>query len=268
MFSLSNRSRYALAWRGHQLDRGVVLGISAALLLICCAVLLGGHAFRFFDLPSVLIVVGGACCATTANFAFYDLRLTWRAFKEILTQKAYHPIERMQYLVGVAQVVKRNGLLVLEQEAARSDDPFLKLALQVALDGQNLEDNRRILETEMRTAYDRGMRAVQVLETLATYAPAMGLIGTLIGLIQMLAVLNDPSQIGAAMATALVATFYGAILANLVFLPLAGRIRNRNEEEAMVKALTLEGTLSISRQESPVIVEQKLQGFLPMARNG
>jgi len=250
----------------YELDQGVVFGVSSALLLIGAAVLFGGHILTFLDPLGILIVVGGTFGATFANFSLYDLKHARQAFTTVFFTKLYHPIERIQYMVSLAHLIKKNGLLVLEQEATMVDDQFLRLALELTVDSQPQADVKRVLETEMRITQEKAMRAVQVFETLATYAPAMGLIGTLIGLIHMLGTLNDPTKVGPAMALALVATFYGALLSNIVFLPIAGRLRNRSEEEIMVKAITLEGVLSLSKQESPIIVEQRLQGFLPLAQ--
>ena len=154
---------------------------------------------------------------------------------------------------------------MLEHEATAADDQFLKFAVEMTADGQTPDEVRRILETEMRISNDRAFRSVHVFETMGNYAPALGLIGTVIGLIEMLKVLDNPASIGPAMATALVTTFYGAVLANLVFLPIAGKLRNRSEEEAVVKAITVEGIISVGNEENPMLLEQRLQSFLPAA---
>jgi chemotaxis protein MotA len=142
------------------------------------------------------------------------------------------------------------------------------MGLEISADGQPAEDIKRILETELITSNERAGRVVQVFQTLGQFAPAMGLIGTLVGLIQMLAVLDKPGSIGPAMSIALLTTLYGAVLANLVFIPIAGKLRNRCAEEALVKALTIEGVLSLGRQESAIVVEQRLRSYLPLAPQG
>jgi len=249
-------------------DRSVAIGVGMALFLIALAILAGGKALNFIDPISLLMVLGGTCGATLASYSFYDLRHCWHALRNTFEVPNFHPIERISYMLSLAQVAKRHGLLSLEREAQETSDPFLRLAMELAVDSQQHQDVRRILETEMRIANDRSLRAVQVLEALGNFAPAMGLIGTLIGLIQMLGSLSDPSSVGPAMALALITTFYGALFSNVVFLPLAGRLRNRTEEANVVKFITIEGILSIARQESPVLLEQKLQSFIPLAANG
>jgi len=255
---------YQVAGVAPERDRGVALGVFIAVALVGAGVAFGGNALNFINLPSFLIVLGGTLGATLANFSLSDLRHAWNAFQGVLFTRIYRPLERIEYLVSLSQVAKKEGLLVLEEESRRVDDPFLKLALDITVDGQKAADVKRILETETHNSFDRSMRAVQVFETMGNYAPAMGLIGTLIGLIQMLSSLQDVARVGPAMALALVTTFYGAMLANIIFLPVAGKIRNRSEETAVVKALTMEGVLSIAQQESHLVLEQRLQSFLPM----
>lgn len=246
-------------------DRGLLAGVALSAGLILLAILFGGAGSNFFSITSLLIVLGGTFGAGLIHFSPYDIRHAWGAFKTILYHQDHHPMERISFLVALSKAVRRDGLLVLEQTATQVSDPFLRTALELTVDTQEAPDIRRILETEMRTSQDRAWRAIQVFETLGTYAPAMGLIGTLVGLIQMLGRLEDPATVGPAMAVALITTLYGAILANLVFLPIAGKLRNRADEESMVKAITLEGALSLSKQENPMVVEQRLQSFIPLA---
>lgn len=264
---MNTRVASGLLLEDREIDRTVVLGIGMALALIALAVALGGEILRFFDPLSLMIVLGGSLGATLTSFSVHDLGYAWQSFRSVFFTKVFYPLERANYLIELAQAVKRNGLLVLDEEANRVEDPFLRLALQITVDGQSQEDTKRILENEMRTSQEKAYRAVQVFETLASYAPAMGLIGTLIGLIQMMGTLNDPERVGPAMALALVATLYGAMLANLVFMPVAGKLKNRSEEALLVKNITLEGVLSLAKQENALILEQKLLSFLPLIAN-
>jgi len=144
----------------------------------------------------------------------------------------------------------------------------MRKAMEITSDGQDASTIKRILETEMRASHQRATRAVQVFQTMGTFAPALGLIGTLIGLIQMLGALGDPSSVGPAMAVALTGTFYGAVLANLLFLPIAGKIKMQEEEDLLVKAITVEAMVSLSRQEGSIVMEQRLQSFLPIDPRG
>lgn len=245
-------------------DRAVLSGLALSFLLIGAGIFISGHGWNFIDPTALLIVFGGTFGVTLIHFPVYDLQQSWQAFQGVLFFKLYHPMERIDYLVDLAQKVRRDGLLALESEAQRVDDPFLKRAMELTVDGQQDQDVKRVLETEMRASNDRASRAIQVFQTMGTTAPALGLIGTLIGLIQMLSSLENPATVGPAMSVALVTTLYGAILANLVFLPTAGKLKNRNDEESLVKAITLEGVLAIGRQENPMVVEQRLQSYLPL----
>ena len=259
---------FDLRWNGDQqeLDRGVAGGLLLCVVLLGAGIICGGTVGNFISPASFLVVIGGTVGAALVNYSLYDLRHAWSAFREILFTRDYHPIERIRYLVRLASLVRRDGLLVLEREARNSrDDSFLRTALQLTVDAQEGPEIRRILETELRASIEKSSRAVQVFEAMGNYSPAMGLIGTLIGLINMLGALENPATVGPAMALALTTTLYGAVLANMIFLPVAGKLKNRCEEDAVVKAITIEGVLSLGKQENAIVVEQRLQSFLPLA---
>lgn len=158
---------------------------------------------------------------------------------------------------------RKEGLLALEGEINGTRDGFFAKGLQLVVDGVAPESIEEILNTEIDSLRDRHRQGAEIFTSMGTFAPAMGLIGTLIGLVQMLANMSDPSTIGPAMAVALITTFYGAILANVVFLPIAGKLRLRSTEEVQVREIVAEGILSISNGVNPRIVEQRLQAYLP-----
>ncbi len=247
-----------------EIDRGIIAGLVISFVLIGIGIIVSGRGLMFLDPAAIMIVFGGTIGATLVHFSPSDLRYALVELQSALFTKNSHPNERIVALVEYAQALKRNGPLVLEREAQTATDRFLKKALELAVDGQSEADIRYMLETEIRTFNERSWRAVQVFQTMGNYAPAMGLIGTLIGLIQMLGTLENPSTVGPAMAVALVTTFYGAILANLFFLPIAGKIKNRSEEEAVVKAITVEGAVSLRKEENSIVLEQRLQSFIPL----
>ncbi len=249
---------------GREWDRSVVFGAVLCLAVIVVGIFLAGNAMRFISPVGLLIVLGGTVAATMVHFSFYDLAQSREALIGVFFAKSNHAFDRIARFVSLAHSVRHNGLLTLEKEARYTKDSFLRKALEIAVDGQSPEELRRILETEIRAGNDQAGRAVQVFTTMGTYAPAMGLIGTLIGLMSMLGSLDNPATIGPAMAVALTTTLYGAILANLLFLPVAGKIRNRLEEELVVKLLTIEGVISLSKKENPIVIEQRLQSFLPL----
>jgi len=164
--------------------------------------------------------------------------------------------------------VKQQGILVLEEEAQSESDDFLRLGMMLVADGRTIDDTKRILRTEMDSSREREWRSVQVWETMGNFAPAMGLIGTLLGLIQMLGAMNDVANMSAAMAMALVATLYGSVGANLFFFPIAGKLRIISQEREICKSVTLEGLISISRLENPIMLEQRLQSFDSITMHG
>ncbi len=260
--ALGDRVGFNYLWS--QVDRSVVGGIIISSFLVLTGVLAAGNITSFFDLGSIFIVVGGTFGATLVHYSLFDLRKAYAAFKEILVVKDNDPIERIVYLVELAKIVRREGTLVLENEAESEQDSFLAKGLTIVADGQSSEEIKRVLENELRSSLEGQKRAIQVFNTLGSFAPSFGFIGTLIGLVALLKSLNNPSTVGPAMAIALITTLYGALLANLVFLPIAGKLRVRGEEELLVKQITIEAMLCLSRQENPLIVEQRLQSFLPI----
>lgn len=257
---LSNPQLYL---EDRQIDRGVVRGLGLSFLLLFVAIAASGQMLNFFNVPAILVVFGGTLGASLVNYSAAELSLAWESLMIALMSPPPEPMERIRYLVKIGHAAKQGGILVLEPEAERAGDEFLRKAFEITVDGQPAEEIRRMLETEAITSNDRAMRLVQILQTMGQFAPAMGLIGTLVGLIEMLGALDKPSAIAPAMAVSLVTTLYGAVLANLVLLPLAGKIKNRNADAALVKALTIEGVLAIGRQESPIVIEQRLRSFLP-----
>ena len=248
-----------------KLDRGVLYGFSLSAILILGGILLsGGDLLRFINIGSLLIVGGGTVGATLVHFTPADFTHAFQTARDALFGKKDDFAARIRYFVRLSHSVRSQGRIgALEAEASRVNDPFLQFALELSADGQPVADIRRILETEMRIANERALKAVQVFETMGNFAPALGLIGTIIGLIQMLGALDNPKNVGPAMATALITTLYGAISSNIILIPLAGKLRNRAEEEAMKKTITIEGVISVGNEENPMLVEQRLQSFKP-----
>ena len=153
--------------------------------------------------------------------------------------------------------------MALESKINEMNDEFMKKGMQLSVDGLEPGAIKEILETEIDAIQERHKLGAEIFTTLGTFAPALGMIGTLIGLVQMLQTMSDPSTIGPAMAVALLTTFYGAIMANILFLPIAGKLRNRSSEEVMLKDLITEGVISIAKGENPRVIEQKLNAYLP-----
>ena len=267
---------YGSAWDSRQLsfddapqiDKSVIVGICASCALVMLGAIIGGNPLRFLSPSGFLLVIGGTIASTVVQFSTRDIQNALEAARGVLFLRNESTADRIAYLVQLSRRVKEDGVLILEQEAASTHDSFLRLGLEVTVDGQKPEDLKNILHNEMRTSNDRAWRSVHVWETMGNFAPAMGLIGTLIGLIQMLGALQDASTVGPSMSLALVATLYGAISANLFFFPISGKLRLVAGERAQIKDVTLEALMSLAASESPVILEQRLQSFSSLAVNG
>ncbi|HEY8416771.1 MAG TPA: flagellar motor protein [Limnochordales bacterium] len=248
------------------MDVTSVLGIFIGVAAMLWAILDEGDWRLFWDLPSVYITVGGTIAATLISVPREQIRalprLLWIAFVE-QRQTAEQVIPLM---VHFAEKARREGLLAMEEEAESLDDPFLRKGIQLAVDGVDPEVVRNVLETEIDFVAERHAAGQRLFQTMGNFSPAFGMIGTLIGLIRMLANLTDPDQIGSGLAVALITTFYGAILANLVFLPIANKLQAKSAHELLVKALIVEGILAIQAGDNPRIVEEKLQAFLSRSR--
>jgi chemotaxis protein MotA len=174
----------------------------------------------------------------------------------------FHPTEMIQVLVRFAEKARREGLLALEDELASVDNAFVKKGMQLVIDGTDAELVRSILETELNFIQERHHKGAAILEAAGGYAPTMGIIGTVMGLVNVLGNLSNAESLGPAIATAFIATLYGIGLANLMFLPLAGKLKNRSANEVLVYEVALEGILSVQSGDNPRIVEEKLKAFL------
>ncbi|MDH7576756.1 MAG: MotA/TolQ/ExbB proton channel family protein [Bacillota bacterium] len=244
------------------MDFATALGLFSGLFLLIWAIKLGGSVGTFWNPPSVMIVLGGTLASTLINYPLKKVIGVTRVLKNAFFTKVKDPTEIIRILVGFAEKARREGLLALEVEAESIDDKFLQKGIQLVVDGTDPELVRSILETDLTFLEDRHKAGQAIFETMGLLAPAFGMIGTLIGLIQMLGVLDKPEQIGPGMATALITTFYGALLANLIFNPIAGKLRVRTSEEMLLREVMIEGILSIQAGENPRIVEEKMKVFL------
>ncbi len=244
------------------MDIATVVGIIAGFGLIFISIILGGSLDTFINVPAIVIVVGGTISATLINYPLSDLIGILGPIRNAFINQDVNPQGLIKTLGEFAIIARREGILALETHANEADDEFLGKSIQLAIDGTAPELIRDILTTEVAFMEDRHSRGQAILGAMGTSAPAFGMIGTLIGLVQMLAGMEDPSQIGLGMAVALLTTLYGAILANVVFIPTAGKLKVRTAAELLVKEITIEGILSIQSGDNPRVVEQKLKAFI------
>ena len=244
-------------------DAGIIIGGLAAIILLCVASGFSSGGSNFFHIPSLLLVLGGTIAATVMQFPWSEVVQASKSMLSTLQKTEYNPVARIRYFVKLSQIVKTKGILFLEEESRYQNDNFLRKGFLLVADNSPADLIHRVLETEHKSILDHTNRSIQVIECMGAYSPALGLIGTLIGLIQMLSSLKDPAVVGPAMALALVTTFYGAILANLVFIPIAGKLRGHMEKSFLMRQLAIEGILGLSRLDNSLVVEQKLMSYLP-----
>ncbi len=245
------------------MDIATIVGIISAFGLVLAAIAMGGGIILFVNFPSLMIVVGGTMGATMIAYPLKEVLSVISVVKNVFFSKLSSTKRLIAEFVEFSNKARREGILSLESEIKQVSEEFLKKGIQLSIDGLEPQSIREILETEISFIQGRHRLGAEIFTTMGTYAPALGMIGTLIGLVQMLQTMDDPSSIGPAMAVALLTTFYGSVMANIVCLPIAGKLKTRSSQEVLIKELTIEGVLCLSNGENPRIVEAKLLGFLP-----
>ncbi|MDQ6989828.1 MAG: MotA/TolQ/ExbB proton channel family protein [Mariprofundaceae bacterium] len=242
------------------MDIATLIGLVVAFGLVLFAI--GDAVAGFIDINSIAIVVGG----TTGVFLVaYPLANALGVIKISLKTVLTKPIagsDIVSQMVELAQVVRKDGILALESKVKDIDHSFMSKGLQMAIDGQEPSEIESILYMEIDKLGERHLRGADMMTALGTFAPSMGMIGTLVGLVLMLSNMEDPSSIGPSMAVALLTTFYGALMANIIFLPMAAKLKTRSKEELLVHEIILTGIQSLVAGENPRVMEQKLLGYL------
>jgi len=229
----------------------------------------GGTIRSYIEFNSVLITMGGTLAATFASYPLSKIGRLKDVLKVALTERPLDASNVIKTIIGLAETARREGLLALEDAASQLDDEFMRKGILLIVDGTDPDLVRNIMETELAFLEERHSEGQGIFETMGSFAPAFGLLGTVVGLINMLTELDNPDSICAGMAVALVTTFYGSFLANVIFLPLASKLKLRSSEEILLKEVMIEGILSIQAGENPRIIEEKLKAFLaPAIRNG
>ncbi|QTN00102.1 flagellar motor protein MotP [Sediminibacillus dalangtanensis] len=241
------------------------VGITLGFVMLMFGILASGGSggvLSFLQISSILIVIGGLAAAILINFNLDQLKLTSHVMKEAFTKSDTSLPALIRLFVHLSERARREGLLALENELEEVNDPFLKKGILLAVDGIEPEVIHDIMHAEITALEERHHKGRLIIEKAGEYAPAWGMIGTLIGLVLMLNNLQDPSTLGPNMAVALLTTFYGTVLANLVFIPMAGKLENKTEEEIFFKQIVIEGVIGVQSGQNPRILEEKLAAFL------
>jgi chemotaxis protein MotA len=247
-----------------EFDAATFFGLVGAIALITVAVMMGQSKANFFDLAAVMIVVFGTAAVTSISYTSDELNMAWAAIKASVIRSIRNPTAMARQLLDLSTIAKRKGILAVSQnDAELNKDPDLKQAMILVADGFVPHDIEKFLSQEIDTLHEKNRKAASVLRRGAEIAPGMGLIGTLVGLVQMLAQLDNPSAIGPAMAIALLTTFYGAIMGTIILAPLAAKIERNATDEALIRTLIMAGASSIARQENPRRLEITLNSILP-----
>ena len=247
------------------MDIASIIGLVVCFVLMVFGILYGNDVsviINFLDAPSALITFGGAFCCILASYTLPSFLAGLKSIRLIFKLSTMNISEVIQKIIDLSNVARKEGLLSLEEAAGDIDDDFLKKGILLIVDGTDPELVRAIMETELVSVEDRHKDKIGFWENLGAMGPAWGMIGTLIGLINMLQKMDDPSAIGPSMAVALITTLYGSVLANWICAPVATKLKAKNAEEMMMKEIEIEGLLSIQAGENPRVIEEKLKSFL------
>lgn len=246
------------------MDIATIVGLLLGSGLVAWAIISGAgdKAGAFFDPASITIVIGGSIGSAFISFPLKNLTGVIGVLKKAFFTKPQDPKKLIIDIVKYAEIARRDGILALEGVTKEIDDEFLITGVQMAVDGTDPELIEQILTNELQTIADRHAQGKALFDIIAKYAPAFGMIGTLIGLVIMLQNMDDPSKIGPGMAIALLTTLYGSMVANMFAAPIADKLATRSAEEIFTKTIVIRGVMSIQSGDNPRTVEQKLKTFL------
>ena len=246
-----------------RMDKATIIG-----LLLAGTALIGGHLLEGGSLGTILqvtamiIVFGGTIGAVFISFPRSQLRQAWQEFHQIFREPEDKGPAYLARIIEFAYRGRREGMLTLEKELPKISDPFFRRGLQLVIDGHNHQKIQEVLDVEMAHLEENGSVPALVFETAGGYAPTIGILGAVLGLIQVMQHLTDPAKLGTGVAVAFVATVYGVASANLFFLPIGHKLRLRHQRRMMVKEMIMAGILGLSHGDHPRLIEEKLRGFL------
>jgi chemotaxis protein MotA len=246
------------------MDIGTLFGIVAALGLVISAIAMGSPLMAFVDAPSILIVVGGSFSVIFIMYPMRVLLSALRVFGKCFFYKTDESSSIINQIIELCEKARKESIVALEK--VQVSNTFLARGVMLVADGTELSILRGVLDIDINVMKQRHWRGQDVLKSLGTYCPAFGMLGTLIGLVQMLQNMDDPSSIGPAMAVALLTTFYGSLLANILWLPMSKKLEERSNDETRNMEIIKEGVISIQKGDHPALVREKLQSFLPPSK--
>jgi len=244
------------------MDFATIVGLLLGTALVIGSIFLGGDLGPFINVPSMMITIGGSFAALLINFPLKSVMGSLKVVKKCFTDALPKTNDVIEQFADLATIARRDGLIALEPEMEKLTDDFMVRGLEMVIGGVAKEEVVAVLETEIAYIEQRHQQGKKIVDATGAAAPAFGMIGTLIGLVQMLRSLDDPSQIGVGMATALLTTLYGALIANLFCLPLSGKLEARSKEEVMLRELMLSGLNSLVDGHPPRAVRERLVAFL------
>ena len=245
------------------MDIGTVIGIILGLTMLALSVVTAnGSLYAFWQTSGIIMVFLGAACCVLTSYPLKHILKIMAIVKKTVFVKEVDLLVTIEQVVSLAESARREGLLSLENRMEEIHDTFLRLGIRMAIDGMGADIVENIMRTEMDAIAGRHEKAWIILEAYAKYAPAVGMMGTLIGLVLMLANM-DPATLGVGMATAILTTLYGAIIANIFCLPLADKLKFYNDAELLRMEVTVRGVVSIQAGENPRVIQQKLLTFIP-----
>lgn len=246
------------------MDIATVIGFVLSIALILASIVIGGGSFiAFIDYPSIMVVIGGCIAAAMMQFPLPIFLSVFGVTFKAVFWKVDPPANLIKQIVSLSEVARREGLLALEGRVAEIENDFVKLGVQMAVDGTRPEVMEDILRSEQYAVAARHKDGKALLDCMGRFAPAFGMIGTLMGLIIMLGDMSDPSKIGAGMAVALLTTLYGAMASNCLFLPFAEKLGYTSKKELQTMEIVIRGIMAIQSGENPRVIEQKLKTFIP-----
>lgn len=238
---------------------GAVIGVG---FILTAQAMEGGNIGQLLQVTAAMIVFGGTTGAVVGSFPIPDLKNAFGLLKDVLFPPKVHLEALISEIVSFATKARKEGVIILEKEAKNASDPLLTMGLEAVADGADPSLVQGMMENQITQLQEKIEKGSKVFESAGAYSPTLGIIGAVLGLIQVMQNLSDPSRLGAGIAVAFVATIYGLFAANLILLPISSRMKGNYHEVFLAKEIMLEGILAIQAGESPALIERKLQSFI------